>query len=214
MNETGKRIATAAIAAPVTIVSILYGDILYWLFCLIGMFMALFEWDSMVRTDRKNRLVLRVSGLLYILLCVASLIYLRGQEDGLALTIILFSGIWLSDIFAYICGRLLKGPRIAPQISPNKTWAGFIAAVVFPFIYLIMLEVTGLFNVHFLTACIAGFILGITSQFGDFVISMVKRHVGVKDTGNLLPGHGGLLDRVDSLILAAPVFVLLLRFLS
>jgi phosphatidate cytidylyltransferase len=130
--------------------------------------------------------------------------------------------LWASDSGAYFVGRKFGGPKLAPVISPKKTWSGFCGALfsagimLFLFYYLFfshhaifrMGTVSGRPLEFFLTGMIAGGV----GQAGDLLESFFKRKAGVKDTGNLIPGHGGLLDRIDSLLLASPVFLALSWF--
>ena len=123
--------------------------------------------------------------------------------------------VWGSDSGAYFVGKAIGGAKLAKSISPNKTWAGFIGALVMP----ALIGVIGLFILRGLDGFIGeqafkiafiGILIGVAGQTGDLLVSALKRKAGVKDTGQLIPGHGGLLDRVDSLMLAAPVYLLLM----
>lgn len=154
----------------------------------------------------------RLLGVPYISLGPASLIWLRGQEDsGFLLTIWLLLLIWAMDIGAYIAGRAIGGPKLAPRASPNKTWAGLIggmlsAAIVGGFFGWIAPLVTDPAPV--LHMALMSALIGAWSQVGDIAESMVKRHFGVKDMSNLIPGHGGILDRIDGLLFAAPAMAI------
>ncbi|MBL4645642.1 MAG: phosphatidate cytidylyltransferase [Rhizobiales bacterium] len=145
-----------------------------------------------------------------------SLVFLRNQpEMGLFLLIFVVAIVWSTDVFAYFTGRLLKGPKLAPKISPGKTWSGAIGGLVAGILasYLVVLgwygqEVAGqgTFGVLFWGAALSGF-----SQLGDLFESWVKRKFGVKDSGKIIPGHGGVMDRVDGLLFAlALAFVLMI----
>lgn len=140
-------------------------------------------------------------------LAVVALLYLRDQPDtGLDLVIFLFVMVWMSDIGGYVAGRLVGGPRLAPRISPNKTWSGAAGAVVFVLATAaIMGRLTGLPSEPLLGIAFA---LSLATQGGDLFESWVKRRFDVKDSGTLIPGHGGVLDRVDGLLFAAPVLAL------
>jgi phosphatidate cytidylyltransferase len=114
----------------------------------------------------------------------------------------IFIAVWLADTGALIGGRLIGGPKLAPKLSPNKTWAGFItgtiAAGIAEAVYVAFLGDSPL------SGAIFGIALGLFGHAGDLFESWVKRHFRAKDSGTLIPGHGGVLDRVDSLLLAAP----------
>ena len=107
--------------------------------------------------------------------------------------------VWASDIGAYAAGRLIGGPKLAPRISPNKTWAGLIGGVLAAAVTSASFVAT-LDGADPGPASLLGGALAIVAQAGDLVESWVKRRFGVKDTGTLIPGHGGLLDRVDALL--------------
>ena len=148
-------------------------------------------------------------GILYSLLPMIAMSELREESlSGLIAIMILFACVWGSDIFAYFAGRLIGGPKLAPQISPKKTWAGFIGGLggalllTSLFVYFAGYSVSSLL---ILAVCL----LAIVSQLGDLAESMLKRRFDVKDSGNLIPGHGGVLDRIDGLIFAAPMLWLI-----
>jgi phosphatidate cytidylyltransferase len=150
-----------------------------------------------------ERFGLSLFGVPYIGLALLALVWLRGDgEYGWWAIIYLFVVVWSVDIFAYFTGRSLGGPKLAPRISPKKTWSGFLGGVL-------MGALAGALVGHFmggtspfmLGAVALG--LGVVAQMGDLFESVFKRRMGVKDASNLIPGHGGLFDRVDGLIAAA-----------
>ena len=154
-------------------------------------------------------------GLLYAGLPAAAHIWLRGQPQGEAMILWLFAIVWATDVFAFFAGRAIGGPRIAPAISPSKTWAGLGggmagAAVAAGGLALLFDWAAGAAIAAF---ALAGALLAVVAQAGDFFESSLKRRAGVKDSGGLLPGHGGVLDRVDGLVpvavLAAAVLMVL-----
>lgn len=141
-------------------------------------------------------------GSMYIAVPTAAMIWLRGDDTPGMMTIIwLFLVVWGADTGAYLTGRTIGGPKLAPRISPKKTWAGFIGGV----------SIASLISVSFyflepgsiVSLAIAGLVVAIMSQIGDLLESMAKRHFDVKDSSNLIPGHGGILDRVDGLVIGA-----------
>lgn len=152
--------------------------------------------------------VLSTLGVLYTGLPAVALLWLRSQDpNGLYVVVFLFLIVWSTDTFAYLSGRLIGGPKLAPSISPKKTWAGLIFGVAAAMV------VTWLFA-RWLGApplALSGFagVLAIISQVGDLGESALKRRFGIKDSSALIPGHGGFLDRVDSLVpvaVAAPLY--------
>ena len=147
-------------------------------------------------------------GLLYAGFSAASLSLLRGDEPfGFTAIVFLFAVVWSTDIAAYFNGRALGGPKLAPRFSPNKTWSGAIggaaAAVAGGILVASLVAAPGSWLVPLLAL-----LLSIVSQIGDLAESWVKRQFGAKDSGRLLPGHGGVLDRVDGLVAAAALLYL------
>lgn len=142
-------------------------------------------------------------GVLYAGLPAVSLVWLRADAQwGIAAVLFLFLVVWATDTGAYVAGRSLGGPRLAPLISPNKTWAGLLggvgAAVLTGAVLSLLIEGGGTLRMG-LTALV----LALASQVGDIIESALKRGHGVKDASELIPGHGGFMDRVDGLVLAA-----------
>lgn len=140
------------------------------------------------------------AGVPYALLPVLGLTALRGENaSGLAAVSFLFAVVWATDILAYFGGRSFGGPKLAPVISPNKTWSGAITGTLAAVLAgLLVAAIAGGGNLLFLA--ILALVLSIASQAGDLFESFVKRRFGFKDSGTILPGHGGIMDRVDGLI--------------
>jgi phosphatidate cytidylyltransferase len=143
------------------------------------------------------------AGLAYAGLSGLSLAYLRdGDQTGLTAMLFLFAVVWATDISAYFVGRSLGGPKLAPAISPGKTQSGAIGGIVGGVLAGIALAAfAGLGN--FQTLALVAFLLSVVSQAGDLFESWVKRRHGVKESGGHIPGHGGVMDRVDGLVAAA-----------
>lgn len=150
-----------------------------------------------------------VAGLAYAGLSMIALAQLRGDDPaGLHALLFLFAVVWATDIMAYFVGRALGGPRLAPSISPGKTWSGALGGALFA-------AVAGAVLAHALTPAMtlpaivaAALVLSAVSQAGDLLESSLKRRFGFKDSGHLIPGHGGVMDRVDGLVAAALAMVL------
>ncbi len=140
------------------------------------------------------------AGVLYIgLPCVAFIALRDDPETGRQTVFWLLGVVWASDIGAYLTGRTIGGPKLAPRISPAKTWAGFWGgAACAGMVGVLVAAVLGLSDLWPLA--LISCVLGGIAQGGDLLESWIKRRFGVKDTGSLIPGHGGLLDRVDALI--------------
>ena len=144
-------------------------------------------------------------GVIYIGAPCLALVWLRGTPDGRLWVLMLFAVTWAADIAAFLVGSLLKGPKLWPRFSPNKTWSGFVgglvAATLAGFLCSRLLgdELGGV------AGAVIGLFGGLATMGGDLWESMLKRRFGVKDSGDLIPGHGGLLDRVDGLMFAVIV---------
>jgi phosphatidate cytidylyltransferase len=142
-------------------------------------------------------------GLLYCGLPVLALVWLRSLPLGLEVVVFLMLCVWSADILAYFAGRILGGPKLAPAISPKKTWAGAIGGVIGAMIIAgglaaVWLKLIGGRDAALFIA-LAG-VFAVLSVLGDLLESWLKRRAGVKDSGTLLPGHGGVLDRLDGLV--------------
>jgi phosphatidate cytidylyltransferase len=138
-----------------------------------------------------------------------SLIWIRNDwNNGLLAVIWILVLVWASDSGAYAAGRLIGGPKMAPTISPNKTWAGLVGCVISAGIVgAVVAQSTYPDALYWLIAISA--LIGLVAQMGDLLVSAIKRHFGVKDTSALIPGHGGVLDRVDALLSAIFAAVLI-----
>ena len=147
-------------------------------------------------------------GAVYIGASVIALVLLRDDPRGSAIVGGLFVAVWTADTAALLLGRLIGGPKLAPELSPNKTWAGFVggtlAAAVAEAVYVFSLG-GAIFE-----GGVFGLIIALSGHCGDLFESWVKRQFRAKNTGSLIPGHGGMLDRIDSLLFAAPVCLAML----
>ncbi|HEX4693776.1 phosphatidate cytidylyltransferase [Sphingomonas sp.] len=146
-------------------------------------------------------------GIVYVAVPVLALLLIRQQKDiGLLYTIWTLALVWMCDIGAYFAGRLIGGPKLAPVVSPNKTWAGLFGGMVAATLFAVALHYwAGLGK----AAVLATPLLAVLAQCGDLFESWLKRRAGMKDSGTLFPGHGGALDRLDGLVPVAPAAALL-----
>lgn len=156
------------------------------------------------------------SGLFYIGCAVIALLWLRGRPaSGRMEMFFLLFVVWATDSGAYLAGRLIGGPKLAPRLSPSKTWAGLGGGVGAAFLIGVLFAMgaggvsAGVLRAGFLAAGLA-----LVAQAGDLAESALKRRFGRKDSGTLIPGHGGLLDRLDGLLAAAPAAALLALILG
>ncbi|MCF4164597.1 phosphatidate cytidylyltransferase [Zavarzinia compransoris] len=144
----------------------------------------------------------------YVALPCLAMLWLRfDAAAGAALVYWLLASIWATDTGAYVAGRTIGGPRLAPRISPKKTWAGLIGGVVAAVAVGALVALAVGLSRPLLFGLVSG-LIGAWSQIGDLCESAMKRHFGVKDSSNLIPGHGGFLDRLDGLLFAAPAAAL------
>lgn len=140
-------------------------------------------------------------GTIYVGLPILALLLIRRQEEGIFWTLWALPLVWLTDIGAYAAGRAIGGPKLAPKISPAKTWAGLGGGVLAASAFAAILHLR--FGLP-LRLTLATPLLAVLAQGGDLYESWLKRRAGVKDSGNLLPGHGGVLDRLDGVVAVAP----------
>ena len=205
MNELATRTAVGIILISIALASALLGGTVFAvLVALIATIMYL-EWSRMVG---RWGFLWRLYGFIYCLLPAVALLWIRARAEyqgigqGFDLLIWVFLVVWSTDIGAYFAGRAIGGPKLAPSISPNKTIAGLIGGVISAavmagaWVYYVGLPAPLLW---------LAVPLAVTAQMGDLFESGLKRRAGVKDSGTWLPGHGGLLDRLDGLV---PVAVL------
>ena len=205
------RLISAAVMLGITGLEIWMGGWMFGLFVGLIALGLLWEWWGLARRIGQSpvkRVLVMVAGLLYIGIASTSLLALRAEVIDLLAVI---ACVIATDAGAYFAGRAIGGPKIAPSISPSKTWAGLGGGMLasaltmiavfeydadYPLLWWLMFAVLG--------ACLA-----VVAQAGDFLESGMKRRAGVKDSGHLIPGHGGLLDRLDGLLAVAAVMGLL-----
>lgn len=194
--------ATAAAVSAVVALSLLGLYELAWACVVVGA-----ATSALLAARSGARIIDAAYGVLYIAPAGLALVWLRQSPQGAGWTLMLFATAWAADIGAYMVGNLVKGPKLWPRFSPNKTWSGFVgglaaaaAASVAIAALLMRLSLSG--------AALIGLAGGLATMAGDLWESMLKRRFGVKDSGDLIPGHGGLLDRVDGLMFAIVVFAL------
>jgi phosphatidate cytidylyltransferase len=139
---------------------------------------------------------------------VAPIVLRSDAEHGFVAMIFLFAVVWTTDIAAYFVGRAVGGPKLAPQLSPNKTWSGSVGGLAGAVLAaLLVVKLSGVGSM--VAAALIAIALSIAAQVGDLAESALKRRFGVKDAGTLIPGHGGLMDRLDGFVAAAVLACLL-----
>ena len=211
-NEFLKRILSSIVLIPVTIFFIVKGTIFFNFFLLICLLATIYEWRVLTR----NRFH-KISGYVFILISYYFVYLLRNDFDGKYTLFFLILLICVStDLGGYIFGKIFKGPKLI-KISPNKTYAGMIGAFVLSIIstsiYLNYYEFFIIKKAEILSFYDFIFVILISSvsQLGDIIISYFKRKSKIKNTGKIIPGHGGILDRIDGMIFAFPSSYLILK---
>jgi phosphatidate cytidylyltransferase len=154
-----------------------------------------------------QRVALAIFGFILFGTCLGHLGYMANDRHYRTLILLLIFSVQLNDVFAYIVGKSLGGPKLLPQTSPNKTVSGSLGAVILTTV--LVFYVSGLaFPDGRLAApmqrVVLGFLISVAGQLGDLTLSAIKRDVGIKDMGAIIPGHGGVLDRANSLLLSSP----------
>jgi len=153
-----------------------------------------------------------LEGILYSGLALYALLVLRSGSNGLLVTFFLLFVVWATDIFAYFTGRALGGPKLWPRVSPKKTWSGAIGGLVLAAAFgFAVAAAAGAADLALWTLLALG--LSVVSQAGDLLESAIKRRFDVKDSSKLIPGHGGIMDRIDGLV-AAAIFTVLIGLVA
>lgn len=203
------RILSGLVIGLLFIFSIAFSRNIFIIIILIVFILMLIEWYHMTY----HSLPYIILGFFITIIPMASLILINIKFHRIVL-LEYFIIIWLVDIFAMLGGKSLKGPKLAPYISPNKTWSGLIIGVFSAVILSTLITKFLVYRLnlsynkyHYRIVLIS--IIALLAQVSDLFISFFKRKFGIKDSGKLIPGHGGVLDRFDSTILTAPVLLLI-----
>ena len=204
------RFLTSIVLLPIAIFLIYSPKIIFNIFVVFVAILMSNEWTTIMNKKEEKGNFWKIAGLAYILIPLSSLIYIKNQENGSDIVFWLFLILWATDIAALLVGKNIGGPKLAPTISPKKTWSGAIGGVLASMFVGLLSSVvfnqTATFFIMF-----AG-IMSVLEQIGDLTESKFKRHFDVKDSGNIIPGHGGILDRIDGLTFVAPAMALVVMF--
>ena len=210
LNEVEKRILSSLILVPIAIFFITQGSIFFIFFLTILYLVTTYEWFKM----SKNFFLLQFAGIIFLSFSFYSTYTIR--EEGFEFFLFIVTICIFTDIGGYMFGKIFKGPKLG-FISPNKTYSGVVGSFIMSFIsaliFIKYFEIVLIFNTDNLFLFLIILFISFISQIGDLIISFFKRKAKLKDTGKILPGHGGLLDRIDGLIFVMPViyFLLLLK---
>lgn len=201
INETIKRVLSSVVLLPSVIFVITKGSYLFNILIILFFLISSYEWIKM-----NKKYFYKIFGLFFLILSFYSIYKLRNEFDIGYIYLLLVTFICvLTDVGGYIFGKLFQGPKLT-KISPNKTYAGMLGSFLMPsisiyiFLYFSNQEFFKFTKEIFFFILIISFI----SQLGDLLVSYFKRKSNIKDTGNIIPGHGGVLDRIDGMILAFP----------
>jgi len=198
-SPVDKRIAMFAVSVPLAILSPLAAGPDFFA---LGLIAAATFFTGIV--TRNTQLA---AGIGYVALPAMALVFIRGLDDGAILAFWTLAIVWATDTGAYFAGRAIGGPKLMPAISPSKTWAGLGGGMVAALL-------TGLAFAQWgglaMGLALSSLILAVVAQGGDLFESALKRRAGVKDSGTLLPGHGGVLDRLDGMVPVAPMVAILI----
>lgn len=191
LNNVAQRVITGLVLIPIVLIITAIGGVVFKLMVAAAALVMLMEWWSITKAA-PDKVSWNIFGIFYIILPCFLLVSLRDNA-GASFVFWILLLVWATDIGAYVFGKTIGGWKLAPNISPNKTWAGFLGGIICAVLITIIIANKPLYP--FFAAA-----LSVTGQIGDLFESWVKRHFGVKDSGNIIPGHGGMLDRLDSLL--------------
>ena len=210
-NETFKRVLSSFIILPIALFFIIKGSSFYLFFLSMFFLLTSYEWHKMTKKKKYS-----IFGFVFLLLSYFSAYLIRGNTfDELVVFLAIILICISTDIGGYVFGNLFKGPKLV-KISPNKTYTGvfgsYLLSIIFVSIFKIFYSLLNNLNdMEFLLLILS---ISTVSQSGDLIISYFKRLSKIKNTGKILPGHGGLLDRVDGMIFAIPFSYLLFKFIN
>ena len=209
-NEIKKRILSSIILIPLVFFFIVKGSFYFNFFIFICFIVTIYEWYKM---NKKKGFF--IYGSFFLAFSFYTVYDLRINDDYIVFLLVFISCV-ATDIGGYIFGKIFKGPKLT-KISPNKTYSGviggFFFAIIFSYLYFNNMKFLGLGHDGEMSAQVFIFVLliSLVSQIGDLTISFFKRHSKIKNTGVIIPGHGGLLDRIDGMIFVFPFVYILLR---
>lgn len=205
-SELKKRILSSVILLPIVFYIIIEGDILFNIFITIVLFLSIYEFYKF-----KLNIFFNFYGIIYLLISFYTIFSFRNMidENSLLYFLIVIITCVGSDIGGFIFGKILKGPKLT-KISPNKTYSGLIGAYILScFFILFFFLIQNRYDLITLNFMLIVIIISTVSQLGDLFISFLKRKSKIKDTGSIIPGHGGVLDRIDGMIFAFPISYLI-----
>ena len=186
------------------------GPLLALLYLVLVVFSAYLVWAALTTDARSRDAAVSFFGALYLGIPLSCLLLIREMNSGMMIAVAIVFSIWAADSFAYLGGSLFGRHKLAPKISPKKSWEGLAAGAVGAIVFWHLIPFFWAGQASWFAAIVLGIIVTASALIGDLFESRIKREAGVKDSGTLLPGHGGLLDRIDSLLLVAPLMFVVL----
>ncbi len=207
MKELNKRILSSILIIPIVLFFIINGSIFFLFFIGLIFLLACCEWIKM----SKNIKLMRIFGIFFLLFSFTT-VYLIRENYSLNFFMIIIIVCVFTDIGGYIFGNFFKGPKLT-KISPKKTYTGaiggFLISLIAGLVYLEYSSNQEVFNIDYFWIILLILFISFISQTGDLIISYFKRQSKLKDTGKIIPGHGGILDRIDGLIFVFPTIFIL-----
>ena len=201
-GELKKRVLSSIILLPLVLFIIVKGSYYLNVFLLLCLLISIFEWVSMVKSN-----IQKLLGIIFLIISFITIYKIRNSLNGEYFYLLFITMVCIAtDLGGFLFGKLMKGPKLT-KLSPNKTYSGMIGSFILTIILVYFISISFLFkNTFHLTFEIIIFsvVLSAVSQIGDICVSYFKRSSKIKDTGQIIPGHGGLLDRIDGMIFTYP----------
>tara|TARA_B100000029_G_scaffold441309_1_gene459038 strand:- start:335 stop:1012 length:678 start_codon:yes stop_codon:yes gene_type:complete len=209
--KSDNRTIVNIVGGPLIIFSILFNQITFSILIFTILFFSLYEYNSLIESKSKLNFYKLLLGIIWTSLILCFLPIYNIENAGKFFVLIIFSSVWVTDSMAFIMGKSFGKKKIFPSVSPNKTWVGSISGLIFSILFVLAIKYSvkdiniwpkqfNIFDVVYI-----GFIAGFFGQFGDFLESYFKRRLNVKDSSRLLLGHGGFLDRFDSMFIVGGI---------
>ncbi|ACZ49604.1 phosphatidate cytidylyltransferase [Anaplasma centrale str. Israel] len=203
------RILTSVLGASAFLGSMYFGGCLFYLVCFSLSMVSAFEWHQITGGRRH----LYIPAIFVVALPYASAVYLYTLPHGAIILLWMILSVWSADTGAYFVGKSFGKRKILPAVSPNKTWMGLLGGMAFSAVVTLLMSI--IFGIFFVPhALLIGVVVAVVAQCGDFAESGIKRLCKVKDSGFIVPGHGGILDRVDGFMFTAPMVAYYIQHVS
>ena len=211
-NELLKRIISSIVLLPLILFIIIKGSYYFNIFVILCMFISIFEWLKIVKSNKY-----KFFGILFLIISFVTIYKLRNILSGEYFYLLFVTIVCIStDLGGFIFGKLIKGPKLT-KLSPNKTYSGMLGSFILTIILTYLFFKSDFLNNSYnftIEVMIFSIVISVVSQLGDIFISYFKRISKIKDTGKIIPGHGGLLDRIDGMIFAYPFSYLIISTIN